>query len=76
MIEFWNAKWVRTPNAEEKQEREEDADWPSLVLFQVCTVITSIKVLDVKIENLRHLFDMLIEANIEALCKRKDSYLQ
>ncbi len=37
----------------EIQEREEE----------VYTVIVSIHVLDVKIENLRHLFDLLIETN-------------
>lgn len=58
------------------QEREEEANWLSLVLFQVYTVIVSINVLDVKIENLRHLFDLLIEANKKSLRKRKDSYLQ
>jgi len=32
--------------------------------------------IDPRIENLRDLFDLLIEANKEASCKRKDSYLQ
>jgi hypothetical protein len=54
----------------EKQEREEEADWLSSVLFQVYTVIVSINVLDVKIENLRHLFDLLIEANKKSVLKR------